>query len=229
MRHSLLRKFCRFQIPLLVLFLGSGGISAQDAPKPQPSASLAGRYEGVGKGPSGDVRMTLELVDEAGKYSGRIATPNATYEVVKGQVSDGLLLLDLRAKESVAKMSLRQKEDKLVGELTAASATGSVEFKKLARDEISGDWDGAADAQGQAFPFTLALRVDGEKVTGSSSSELGVSSISSGVWKDGKLVLVLEAGSGQIGLVATLQDGKLVGDYDFAGQMQGKWVAVKKK
>ncbi|HXU08316.1 MAG TPA: hypothetical protein VN743_04910, partial [Blastocatellia bacterium] len=93
----------------------------------------------------------------------------------------------------------------------------------------TGEWDAAADAQGQAFPFTLVLKLDGDKVTGSSSSQLGNSEISSGTWKDGKLSLVINGSSGAIGLMATLDGGKLIGDYDFAGQLQGKWVAVKKK
>jgi len=97
------------------------------------------------------------------------------------------------------------------------------------KDEISGEWDAAADAQGQAFPFTLSLKQDGETVTGTSHSELGTSSVSTGTWKDGKLVLLLDSANGQIALVATMTDGKLTGDYDYAGQMQGKWIATKKK
>jgi len=130
---------------------------------------------------------------------------------------------------SPAKLSLRQKDDKLVGELVVDGKTGAVELRKVAKDEISGDWDGVADAQGQPFPFTLSLKLDGEKVTGSSSSQLGTSSISTGSWKDGKLAFVLEGGSGQIAMAATMIDGKLSGDYDFAGQSSGKWVAIKKK
>src|SRR5204863_3932714 len=146
-----------------------------------------------------------------------------------GQVIDGLLTLELQDKDSVAKLSLRPMENKLVGELSAHGRTGAVDFKRVSKDEISGEWDAAADAQGQPFPFTLTLKVDGEKVTGSSSSQLGTSTISSGNWKDGKLALVLESGNGQIALMATLDNGKLVGDYDFAGQFSGKWAAVKKK
>ena len=130
---------------------------------------------------------------------------------------------------SPAKLSLRQKDDKLVGELVVDGKTGAVELRKVAKDEISGDWDGVADAQGQPFPFTLSLKLDGEKVTGSSTSQLGTASISTGSWKDGKLAFVLEGGSGQIAMAATMIDGKLSGDYDFAGQSSGKWVAIKKK
>jgi hypothetical protein len=28
---------------------------------------------------------------------------------------------------------------------------------------------------------------------------------------------------------ATIVEGKLTGDFDFAGQVQGKWVAIKKR
>ena len=113
----------------------------------------------------------------------------------------------------------------------AATQKGTVELKRFdpAADEISGEWDAVADAGGQPFPFTLVLKLDGDKVTGSSSSQLGTSNISTGTWKDGKLAIVLESGSGQILMNATIVEGKFSGDYDFAGQSSGKWVAVKKK
>jgi len=40
---------------------------------------------------------------------------------------------------------------------------------------------------------------------------------------------VLDSTNGQIGMVATIVDGKLVGDFDLSGQMTGKWAAIKKK
>ncbi|HEX5965663.1 MAG TPA: hypothetical protein VFY51_07015, partial [Pyrinomonadaceae bacterium] len=93
---------------------------------------------------------------------------------------------------------------------------------------LNGEWDGVADAQGQPFPFLLKLKVEGETVTGSSSSQLGESQIKSGSWKDGKLVFELEGQNGVITMSATVVEGKLSGEFDFAGQLQGKWVAVKK-
>jgi hypothetical protein len=204
---------------------------AQEPAKPaqKTPASLNGKYEGTAKGPNGDVLVTLDLSDDAGKFSGGATTPRGAYKITRGQMVDGLLSLELDANGSVAKLSLKQTDDKLVGELTADGKTGPVELKRVVKDDLSGVWEAAADAQGQAFPFTLTLKVEGEKVTGGSSSQLGESTISSGVWKDGKLAVVLEGGSGQVALIATVVDGKLVGDYDFAGQLQGKWVAAKKK
>jgi hypothetical protein len=211
-------------IPLIVL-----GQNTSSANQETP-ASLTGKYEGTAKTPSGDVQLTLDLVDEAGKFSGRITTAYEVYEVSKGKLFDGLLSLELNGKASVARLAVRQKDDKLVGELSAHGETGTIELvKAVAKDEISGEWDGTADANGQPFPFTLTLKVDGEKVTGASSSQLGTSTITSGSWKDGKLVFLLDSANGQIGMVATIVDGKLVGDFDLSGQMTGKWAAVKKK
>jgi len=208
-------------VPAIVMGQGSGSANQKT------STPLTGKYEGTAKSPDGDVQLTLELMDDSGKFSGVASTPHGTYKVAKGHLADGLLTLEFET--SPAKLSLRQKDDKLVGELTVDGKTGAVELRRVGKDEISGEWDAAADAQGQPFPFTLSLKVDGEKVTGSSSSQLGTSTISSGNWKDGKLALVLESGNGQIALMATLDNGKLVGDYDFAGQFSGKWAAVKKK
>jgi hypothetical protein len=193
------------------------------------NSTLAGKYEGAAKGPDGDVHLTLDLVDDGGKISGQVTSPHGVYKIVKAQMAAGVLTLDAEGSNSKGKLTLRQKDDLLSGDFTADGRTGAVEFRRAAKDEISGEWEAVADAQGQAFPFSLSLKLDGEKVTGSSSSQLGTSNISSGVWKDGKLAIMLESGNGQIALVATIVEGKLSGDYDFSGQASGKWVAQKKK
>ena len=93
---------------------------------------------------------------------------------------------------------------------------------------MSGQWDAVADANGQPFPFLLTLKVDGENVTGNSSSQLGEAPIKTGKWKDGRLSIEVEGGQGTIVMSATVIEGKLSGEFDFAGQLSGKWVAVKK-
>jgi hypothetical protein len=218
-----------FSAPALLLLPLMVSAQNPDSANQKTTASLTGKYEGTAKGPEGDVQMSLELTDEAGKFSGRFTTPRGVYDVQKGQMVEGLLSLEATGKGSVAKVTLRQKDDKLVGELSVDGKKGPIELRRLPKDEISGEWDAAADAQGQAFPFTLVLKLEGEKLTGSSSSQLGTSTISSGSWKDGKLAVILDGGNGQIALIATMVDGKLVGDYDYSGQLQGKWVAAKKK
>lgn len=97
-----------------------------------------------------------------------------------------------------------------------------------AGDPITGEWDAAADANGTQFPFTLKLKLEGDKVTGSSDSTQGTAPLSKGTFVANKLSFSLDTGSGVITMTAMIKDGKLVGDFDFAGQMTGKWEAKKK-
>lgn len=225
MKTATFRGICRLQFSSLLVL----AVTMMAAAQSPPSTSLAGKYEGTAKGSEGEVKLALELVDEAGKFSGEITSPHGVYKIVKAQLADGVLTLDVEGTGGKGKLTLRQKDDALAGDFTSDGKTGPVEFKKAIKDELSGEWDAVADAQGQPFPFVLTLKVDGEKVSGSSSSQLGTSPITTGTWKDGKLAVVMEGGAGQIALIATMIEGKLSGDYDFAGQLSGKWVAIKKK
>src|SRR5215831_13757314 len=216
----------RIQMLMIAMCLACVVAGAQGG---NQNSTLAGKYEGTAKAPDGEVHLTLELVDDGGKMSGQLTSPHGVYKIVKAQLAAGVLTLDAEGTNTKGKLTLRQKEDVLSGDFTADGKTGPVEFKRAAADEISGEWDGVADAQGQSVPFTLSLKLDGEKVTGSSNSQLGTANITSGVWKEGKLALAMETGNGQLTMVATIVEGKLSGDYDYAGQASGKWVAQKKK
>ncbi len=194
---------------------------------------FAGNYKGTAKMGSGEMDVTLEIKSANGKISGRAVAGETEYQITSGEITGGKLTLKLGT-ANPASLVLQQREDKLVGDWIRGDQKGTVELKKIAAEPsmaefLTGQWDATADANGQPFPFSLTLKVDGEKVTGSSTSELGTSNISTGTWKDGKLVFVLDSANGQIGMVATIVDGKLVGDFDLSGQMTGKWAAVKKK
>ena len=190
---------------------------------------FVGNYKGTAKMTSGQMDLTLEIKAADGKVSGRAVTTEREYQIASGEIAGGKLNLKFGAGNDAATLTLQKAEDKLVGDWIRGDQKGTVELKKAEAESISGEWEAVADAQGQAFPFLLTLKVEGEKVTGTSSSQLGTSQISSGTWKDGKLAVMLEGGAGQIALVATMIEGKLSGDYDFAGQLSGKWVAIKKK
>ena len=225
------------------ILLAQGGAAA-----PKPTADqYAGNYKGTAADPAGPITLTLEIKSENGKISGRLIAPPGEQPLTFGEVVDGKLTVKTGTGNATGTLALQQRDKKLVGEWKVDGRTRQVELERVAAEKepavaevkkapesssadlLTGVWDAAADAQGQAFPFTLTLKVEGEKVTGSSSSQLGESTISSGAWKDGKLAVVLDGTAGQVALIATLVDGKLVGDYDFAGQLQGKWVAAKKK
>ena len=219
----------------LTLLLGSVVALAQD--------SLTGKYEGIVKTPDArEIKVTLELKNEGGKMSGRVMHDNKTTDVVDGKLESGTLTLNFAGDR---KMILKVDGDKLVGEAIDSKEKVSIDLKKVAPAaatapaapaaapaadavNLNGNWDAVADANGNQIPFSLTLKVDGETVTGSSSSQVGEGTIKSGSWKGGQLVFAIETPNGVISMNATVVEGKLVGDFDYAGQAQGKWVAVKK-
>lgn len=221
----------------LTFLCGSMVALAQSAP------DLTGTYEGSVKMPNGqEAKVALELKSEGGKITGRAIHGPKTIEISEAKLENGTLTLRFDKDHTyVAKVD----GDKLVGEMSDGPQKIPVELKKVtpaaaaatpatpaaaapAAVNLNGQWDAVADANGQPFPFLLTLKIEGDKVTGSSSSQLGESVVKDGTWKDGKLAFQLEGQNGTISMSATVVEGKLSGEFDYAGQLQGKWVAVKK-
>jgi len=234
-------KVARALVGFILTLLASASIAlAQQKPaetqapltSAAPAKDVSGKYEGSGKAAGlPDVQITLDLKSESGKVSGRLTTAQGSSEISEGAITDGKLSLKFGAAGKDGALTGQIQDEKVSGEWTAGTQKRAVELKKVVAGDtgatLSGEWSALADTQG-GFPFNLILKVEGEKVTGSSSSQLGESTISSGSWKDGKLVIVLDSANGPIALSATVVDGKLVGDFDYARQLQGKWVATKK-
>jgi hypothetical protein len=218
---------------VLTFALGASVALAQDG--------VSGKYEGTLKtAGAADEKVSLELKHDGGKVSGRLTKGQTAIDISEGTLAEKKLSLKLGAAAKEGTISAVVDGDAITGDWTAGAAKRSLELKKVpaaaaaaapaspAAFNLNGQWDGVADVQGQSLPFVLTLKVDGENVTGSSNSQLGESTIKSGTWKDGKLVFELESQSGVITMSATVVDGKLSGEFDASGQLQGKWVAVKK-
>ena len=227
-------KIERFGLLTLSFLLGSIVAFAQ--------GDLSGTYEGMVKMPNApEAKVSIELKNESGKITGRATHGDKTIDITEAKLENGTLTLHFGKDH---KFTGKVEGDKLVGEAIDGTAKIPLELKKVtpavpaaatpapaaapAAVNLSGQWDAVADANGQPFPFLLVLKIDGENVTGSSSSQLGDSTLKSGTWKDGKLVFQLEGQNGTISMSATVVDGKLSGEFDYAGQLSGRWVAVKK-
>jgi hypothetical protein len=217
----------------LVLFSSVVLFAQEPAPQPSPD-TLSGRYEGVAKSDGAETPVVLEIKREGARISGNAKAGETTADITEGTFTNGALTLKFGTAGS---LTAKVEGDKITGDWMTQNRKGMVELKKVvpgatiaaAPINLSGEWEAVADANGQNVPFALILKIEGEKVTGSSSSQLGESVITSGSWKDGQLNFVLEGASGNITMNATVIEGKLSGLFDFAGQLQGKWVAVKKK
>lgn len=208
------------------------------------AGNISGTYEGMIKRPgaTAEEKVSLELKSENGKITGRATHGTMTADVTDGKFENGTLTLNF-GKDAV--MTVKVDGDTLVGEAVHGTMKTPVNLKKVtpaaaataattspatpaAAVNLNGQWDAVADANGQPFPFLLTLKIDGEKVSGNSSSQLGEATVKNGVWKDGRLSFELEGSNGTISMSATVVEGKLSGEFDYSGQLQGKWVAVKK-
>ena len=236
MKNTISELRSRLGLLTLTFLLGSIVAFAQGTP------NVAGTYEGTVKMPNGqEGKVSLELKTEGGKITGRAIHGPMTVEITEAKLENNTLTLHFDKDHTfVAKVD----GDKLLGEMSDGAQKIPIELKKVmpaaaaapapaaapaaAAVNLNGQWDAVADANGQPFPFLLTLKIDGDKVTGSSSSQLGESVVKDGSWKDGKLVFQLEGQNGTISMSATVVEGKLSGEFDYAGQLQGKWVAVKK-
>ena len=226
----------RLSLLTLALLLGSVVAFAQGT-----TPDLSGTYDGTVKKPdASESKISIELKSENGKITGRAMHGEKSMPVTDAKFENGTLTLNFGSDHKfVGKLD----GDQLVGEAFDGPAKHPLSLKKrssagtpapasaaapAAAFNLSGDWEAVADANGQPFPFSLTLKVDGEAVTGGSSSQLGDSAIKSGTWKDGKLAFQLDGQNGVVTMSAVVIDGKLSGEFDFAGQLSGKWVAVKK-
>ncbi|HEY8412641.1 MAG TPA: hypothetical protein VIK76_14615 [Pyrinomonadaceae bacterium] len=216
---------------LFTFLLGATAAFAQGSP------GIVGNYEGSLKGQA----VTLEVKNTDGKLGGRLKNGEKSYELTDVAVNgEGTLSLTF-GKDG--KLDGKTDGTKITGNWIAGAEKSPIELKRVAAAEapaptavpeaagavnLNGDWEAVADANGQPFPFLLTLKIEGERVTGGSSSQLGEASIKEGVWKDGKLSFQLEGTNGTITMSATVVEGKLSGEFDYAGQLSGKWVAVRK-
>lgn len=225
----------RIVLLTLTFLLGSIAAFAQ-------GPNVTGTYEGMVKMPNGsEAKLSLELKSEGTKVTGHAQHGDRKIDITEGKFENGTLTLVFDSKDHtfVGKVD----GDTIKGEAGDGAQKIPLELKKVTPAaaaapatpaapaagafNLTGQWDAVADANGQPFPFLLTLKVDGETVSGGSSSQLGEATLK-GTWKDGKLVIQVDGQNGTINMSATVIDGKLSGEYDYSGQLQGKWVAIRK-
>jgi hypothetical protein len=237
-------------VALLVTFasVASARAFSNESNQASTTDNLSGKYEGVAKSDQlGDIPLTVEIKNDNGKLSGKIDTPQGPAAITSGTYADGKVTMKFDAGGNEGTVTATIAGDKITGRWELAGQGGPLELKRAgaaapasaasgasaaapaAGDVVSGDWDASADAQGTAIPFTLKLKLEGDKVTGTSDSAQGSSPLSKGTYSAGKLSFTLETPNGAIGMTGMVKDGKIVGEFDFAGQMTGKWEATKKK
>jgi hypothetical protein len=242
-------------MPLLAILLLALASAVSAATSNDP---LSGKYEGVAKSPAiGDIPLTVEIKNDNGKLTGKLDTAQGPAAITSGTFADGKITMKFDAGGTEGTVNAELKGDKISGTWELGGQTGTLELTRMVvakkeepkkeepkkeepksppsapaagADPISGAWAGKVEIPGQGeMDFTLTLKLEADnKVTGSTESGQGSMPISKGTWMGDKLSFSLETPNGEIKLTAVLKEGKLLGDFDFASQFQGKWNAAKK-
>ncbi|HXI94345.1 MAG TPA: hypothetical protein VNO24_30600, partial [Blastocatellia bacterium] len=165
----------------------------------QNKDTLSGKYEGVAKSDQiGDIPLTVEIKNDNGKLTGKIDTPQGPAAITGGTFDNGKIVMKFDAGGNEGTVTATLDGDKISGKWELGGQGGALELKRAAMtaaapaspsggatkpaapaapaaagDPVSGEWDANADANGTQFPFTLKLKLDGDKVTGSSESSQG--------------------------------------------------------
>jgi len=216
----------------------------------QNKDTLSGKYEGVAKSDQiGDIPLTVEIKNDNGKLTGKIETPQGPAAITSGTFDNGKIVMKFDAGGNEGTVTAMLDGDKISGKWELGGQGGGLELKRAAMtagapaspagggakpaapaaggDPISGEWECSADANGQAIPFTLKIKLDGDKVTGTSEGAQGAAPVTAGSFSAGKLSFSLDVGGTMIKMTGMVKEGKVTGDYDFAGQA-GKWEGKKK-
>lgn len=252
MRARIMMMTTLLSVALLVTFasVASARAFSNESNQASPTDNLSGKYEGVAKSDQlGDIPLTVEIKNDNGKLSGKIDTPQGPAAITSGTYADGKVTMKFDAGGNEGTVTATVVGDKITGKWELAGQGGPLELKRAgavaaappasaagsgaapaAGDVVSGDWDASADAQGTAIPFTLKLKLEGDKVTGTSEGAQGALPILKGTYTGGKLSFSLDIPSaGEISMTGAVKDGKIIGEFSLAGQPGGKWEASKKK
>lgn len=204
------------------------------------SDKISGDWDGTVEAVGTKVAFKLNFKLEGEKLTGTVESGHTGAGTISnGTLKNGKLSFtaDFAKHESIS-FKGELKDEKITGEYSTEgrvekwsavrSAKTEVSANSTTSNTISGDWDAFLTAQDTSAPVTLKLNADGEKLTGTYSSDhLGTGAIEDGKWADNKVSFTMKVPQAAIKVWGVLKDGKLTGDFD-AGMMKGKWEAKKK-
>jgi hypothetical protein len=237
-------------MPLLVIaLLVAASSAASAATYVQDKNNVSGKYKGIAKSEAmGDLPITVDLKNTGGKLSGAIETAQGSAPITGGTVDEatGAIKMTFDAGGTEGTVTATIKDGVITGKWDLGGMGGPLELKKDGAmatapstpattapaaggaAAFGGDFECTADVMGQAMPFTLKLKQEGDKITGESTSDQGTTPISNGKAAGSKLTFSLDTPQGAIGFTSELKEGKMAGKYDFAGQMTGDFSCKKK-
>ena len=224
-------------VMMALAVLALPGVAAAQAGQPVTLESFAGAWEGSAQSPNGEVSLRAVFKIQDGKLGGLIESSMGPIPVVASTFADGKLTMTIDFQSGSGTLGCTLNGGRIEGTWEVGGNTGPFSLSRpgagnagAASDPISGAWAGEVDIAGQLMPFSMALTLNGETVTGEMISGAGTVPLSSGSWKDGALQLAFPYTGGEpVTMGAKLQDGRLVGVVDYnRSEATGTWTASRK-
>src|SRR5262245_41664261 len=129
----------------------------------QAKDNLSGKYTGVAKSDQmGEIPLTVEIKNDAGKLSGKIETPQGPAAITSGTYDAGKIVMKFDAGGNEGTVTAMLEGEKITGKWELAGMGGGLELKRAAAgataapaagasaapaagDPISGEWAANAD------------------------------------------------------------------------------------
>ncbi len=95
--------------------------------------------------------------------------------------------------------------------------------------DVAGEWAAEVDIAGNTGTPTFVIKQDGDKLTGTYKGQFGEADLKGNVMgNEIEFSFEIQAGAEAV-YKGKLEDGKLKGTCDYAGQADGTWTAERKK
>lgn len=230
------------RVAVVAVLMGLAACALPAVAKAQPAQavtleSFAGVWTGSAQTPSGEASLKAAFKVENGKLDGTIESSLGPIPVTAAAITEDKLVLTIEFQGAQGRLTGKLQGDRVDGVWELGSNSGGFWLTRggaasaaPAGNGVIGEWTGEVQIAGQVFPFSLALRAEGDALAGEMSSAAGATPLGAASWKEGTLQLAFTYVGGQpVTMTGQLQDGKLAGAVDFnKGEATGTWTAARK-
>src|SRR5438034_4300894 len=200
--------------------------------------NILGKWVAKAVTPNGPIELELEVKIEGNQLVGTMAGFQGSVPLSNLKFENPDLSLEATLAGATFKLTGMLKDGKFAGNYEQVGAdlkgTWTAERKDppvpaAGPGEIAGAWTSVAVTPNGDLTATLDLKHEGDKVTGSVSSETGALPIQAASYKENRLQFDVEFGGNRYRIGAVLKDGKLFGQWSsVGGSDSGAWSATRK-
>ncbi len=211
---------------------GSTGSVTGQRETPAASGGVAGKWEISATDPDGTARRaTFVLKEDGERITGTVMTENGdVLPAAGGKVNGNAFEFKVSIGEGDVVITGKVAGDTVSGEYRIPTGeAGKFSGKRVATASLAGRWSVVArDAEGNQIRSTLELKVEGDRLSGTLTTESG----DTAPLVDGKVMgdafsFKIYVGDGNIEVKGRLEDGKVTGEYVTPNGSKGTYTGTR--